>query len=397
MAYSQFLCVALLSCALISSATDCGSDPSCSSASPEEHAGNLLMQTKMNKDYVKGIRLLQNLGSKSLNANLVLSDVEELVKDYQGKGKDLPPEMKTAVENFRTLVKDSLTPNLESQHKDGKDEMTRLVDAVTKCNTDASTKLNETKAASDTVNAARTNHTTCRSEGETKSAEHQEACDDLKSFKEGINAPATKPSTESDEEWKSYITTMTDYWKNKDELFESKVTACGDAKKLAEEHAAKCNAAQSQFELDFCNWRTELLDVCSTLDSAYETAVKNHDDRKAAIEALIPQWKSELVAIKKIDCFLDTWLDTTGKSHSEKLDHCKGLNPDTSSMDITFAAVPAKDGCDTSAVSTYPGSGGFAAKEYANVKGTVAVTSCPAAPTPAPAGNATLTQVTPKK
>ena len=154
MAYRQIVFVSLLlSSALVAYSKSCA-DGSCSSATPHEHQGDLLMQTKMKKDYTKDIRLLQG-SSKSLNANLVLNDVEDLVKDFSGKqDKKLPPEMQTAVENFRTLVKDSLTPNLETQHDDGKKEMTNLIDAIKKCNADAATKLDTAKSAENTTDAA---------------------------------------------------------------------------------------------------------------------------------------------------------------------------------------------------------------------------------------------------
>ena len=42
----------------------------------------------------------------------------------------------------------------------------------------------------------------------------------------GINTPATKPSTDSEDEWKNYITTMGEYWTGKVDLYNKKVKDC---------------------------------------------------------------------------------------------------------------------------------------------------------------------------
>eukprot|EP00747_Dinoflagellata_sp_TGD_P147793 gnl/TRDRNA2_/TRDRNA2_176852_c0_seq5.p1 gnl/TRDRNA2_/TRDRNA2_176852_c0~~gnl/TRDRNA2_/TRDRNA2_176852_c0_seq5.p1 ORF type:complete len:394 (-),score=79.45 gnl/TRDRNA2_/TRDRNA2_176852_c0_seq5:329-1510(-) len=375
------LAIALaVSVAYVTSATPACTEGTCSGAEewPVDTLANVLIQTKKDSAaLVKPHKKMLKHGS----ADLLLGDIQKMDSDY--KGGALPKEMKDAVDNFRDLIKDSLLPNLKGVHDDAKTELASLLASVKAANDNATAKLEGLKPTKTRVDTARTNHTTCRNEGAEKRTS-TEACDDLKSFQDGIVAPASRPSSYSKEEWTSYITTMSDFWSPKKALWESKLKACADEEGAAANHTAKCNHMQSQFELYYCDWRTKLLDTCSTFSTTYENAKNAYETKETSVRTQIPSWKNELTAIKKIECYLDTWVSESDASDTKT--KCENLKVNTTEMDVTFGTVPTAGTCDTSPVSEYPGSSGFKAKEYGNFddKYLADITACPESDSPAP-------------
>eukprot|EP00747_Dinoflagellata_sp_TGD_P163152 gnl/TRDRNA2_/TRDRNA2_181528_c0_seq1.p1 gnl/TRDRNA2_/TRDRNA2_181528_c0~~gnl/TRDRNA2_/TRDRNA2_181528_c0_seq1.p1 ORF type:complete len:455 (-),score=76.30 gnl/TRDRNA2_/TRDRNA2_181528_c0_seq1:254-1618(-) len=308
-----------------------------------------------------------------MDAQSLLALVESLA-EHLDVGHQ-PPLIKAAVATFRDLIEWSLFPNLKSTHADGAKEMDGLLKHIVTLNKDISAQLAAIKSTDESnVDTSRSSHTNCRvAESHSEAAF---ACNDLKVFVQGIRPPEDKPSSDSATEWLHYIKTEGEYWPKRQEQFDRKAAACDDARARNAKQTQECNRLQAQFEIAFCDWRTMLVDACNTFATKYSNQSKLYNERKAFIEELIPEWHAEYIAIKKINCYLDSWLHPSDKLN---VGRCKSLQVDASPMDLNISLVPAPEACNTSRVQEYPGTEGFLTKEYAVFKNVsvAPVTQCP--------------------
>merc|ERR1719387_3435650 len=101
---------------------------------------------------------------------------------------------------------------------------------------------------------------------------------------------------------------MDQYWCPKGPIAKEKSKKCNQAKDKHKAEKEKCDELQSQFELGFCTWRVEMMDVCEAHTTCYDDAAKKYQKHKEATGELVKKWKTECVALEKISCYVKVWL-----------------------------------------------------------------------------------------
>merc|ERR1719502_387840 len=294
-----------------------------------------------------------NAGSTALD---ILSEVEHMVA---GGVKPEKPKITTIAE-LTKMLDDALMATRGAAEK----ESHKRHAAVDKCNEDqaksiaAIMKITKVKVAQE-----RQAHATCRDAEMDTHATMVKKCKKLKAWIKALDSPE---KTTSDEaalvEWVGHMDT---YWCPKGEQAKDLAKDCKSAKKDHVAHKAECDPLQSQFEIGFCTWRAELIDVCDAQKTCYADAVKAYSDHRLATEVLITQWKTEYVALKKISCYVDVWL-SDGNAKTVDVDQlevcdetcqikkCQDLIPKKEVMDIDFKKPSDESDCSLAEVEKHP-------------------------------------------
>ena len=141
---------------------------------------------------------------------------------------------------------------------------------------------------------------------------------------------------------------------------------------------AECNTLQSQYEQDFCSYRSDLLHVCSELDHCFEQISSLFDATNALIlESNETRFRSFLVA-KKVICYVDVLLRNLTINAIHQCDN-KQIN--TSELNFTFPPLPTKKSCDVNLVSVKPCDNAWLQNKYTDkdwyLTGIVENAQCP--------------------
>merc|ERR1719313_109534 len=102
---------------------------------------------------------------------------------------------------------------------------------------------------------------------------------------------------------------MSNYYCGKDDECTELDNACNAATTVHDTHKGKCDLKQRVFESGYCTWRTELLDDCKDVAVCYNDAKKAYITHVNNTVPLVKKWKIEYAALKKIECYIDVWLN----------------------------------------------------------------------------------------
>lgn len=298
------------------------------------------------------------------------AEVEDIVKS----GKR--PE----IENMAKIKKlvDAMLPELVDLHKSTQQELHSLSENVGKENAKSVQAQQNIKSTVEVqVEGARSNHSHCRVAEAPLNASKIEHYTALMKFVTEIALPAIRPTSSTPEMMGPYLKEMSEYFCPKHGIFVKLDNSSTVATKLYVDKRKTCNAYQTRFEADFCEWRAKLTDTCAAFSSAYKTAVKAYEDKEAATKVVAgtaeeqkagtSKWKVEYFGIKKIICYVGVWMNNNDAKSVDnaKLNECK-KDIDASPMNVAYPGVAKPVECSTTPVEKHPGTQGFLA-EYAKL------------------------------
>jgi hypothetical protein len=294
--------------------------------------------------------------SSKTDASELLSSVEKMAS-----GEHVDPD---AIKLIKDLVANQLLPALIESHKIASDDIKARLDAIKEC--EQKSREQDKGVQEDIakkVHTVRVIHSDCRDKelGLTKDANAK--CQ----FLDFLTEPAAEPKASADKKTKlAYGETMMGYWCNKDEQFK----ACSAATDALAPVVKECNKKQTQFESEFCAMAIVYHAQCQDLnDVCYTETRAAYDSSVASTSKLIAKWKIEYQALKKINCFLDVWMENGDANtvSSEKLAACKATDADASILNIDFGTPVKEFVCADAGFGTlpdYPGTPEFVTKEY---------------------------------
>merc|ERR1719247_1851787 len=300
----------------------------------------------------------------------------------------------TKIKDIENMVSGEIFPELQALHSMAQMDLMTMSQTVSKTNKNTYQDLQLTKDTMEVqVMNARASLSTCRTAEAALNASKVLHCSERDRFSEGIALPASLPiEPRTPALMGPYLDAMSTYFYPKHGEFVKLDTACINATGLFDTHRSSCNMMQAQYELDFCTWRTRMMDICMLHSHMYAHAVATYRSKEASTKVLVQKMKTEYTAIKKILCYVNVWLSDSNTSTANQtiLEACNMSAVDTSPMDVSYPGVPCATTCDTSATAAFPGTEAFAAG-YANYSQAPAtITPCmaegsPLAATPAPA------------
>merc|ERR1719482_2201633 len=296
----------------------------------------------------------------------------------------------TKIKDIENLVSGEIFPELQATHSMAQMDIAMMSHAVSATNQNTYQELQTTKHTMEVqVMHARDALSNCRTAEAPLNASKVLHCSVRDRFLQGIEVPSSLPSERSPALMGPYLDAMSTYFYPKHGEFVKLDTACINATSVYDVHRSSCNMMQAQYELDFCTWRTRMMDICMVASHVYAQAVATYRSKEASTKVLVQKMKTEYTAIKKILCYVNVWLSDSNTSTANQtiLEACNMSAVVTSPMDISYPGVPCATTCDTSATAAYPGTEAFAAG-YANYSQAPAtITPCMAegsAPAPAP-------------
>jgi len=297
-------------------------------------------------------------------------------KDARGQGvHEIQEEVDSMVRSGATpstaklrdiekMVKDQMIPEILSTHSAAQQDLRTLSQAASSCNRNLTQTLNTVISNVERqVKAAGTNHSTCRTNEAAFNATMMSECKALETFLTEVSLPAVLPEEDTSALMGPYIEAMSTYFCPKHGMFVKLDSACTTATESYNAHRHKCNELQGRYEMDFCIWRTRLLDTCSSSTTCYANAVAAYWTRDASTKLLESKWRTEWTALKKIQCYVNVWMENgdTSTVNQQTLQACNSTSVDTSPMNIVYPGVPCAIPCDTTPVQSYPGTDGFKA------------------------------------
>merc|ERR1719324_2031177 len=320
-------------------------------------------------------------------AQMLQEEVEKIIHSRQEPSA-------TKIKDIEKIVSGEIFPELQATHSMAQMDITMMSHSVSATNQKTDQDLQTTKHTMEVqVMLARDALSNCRIAEAPLNASKVLHCSERDRFQEGIELPASLPIQRSPALMGPYLDAMSTYFYPKHDEFVKLDTACINATSVYDVHRSSCNMMQAQYELDFCTWRTRMMDICMVASHVYAQAVATYRSKEASTEVLVQKMKTEYTAIKKILCYVNVWLSDSNTSTANQtiLEPCNMSAVDTSPMDISYPGVPSATTCDPSATAAYPGTEAFAAgyANYSQAPATIspcmAEGSAPApAPTPAP-------------
>jgi len=318
-------------------------------------------------------------------AQVLQEEVEKMIRSGQEPST-------TKIKDIEKLVSGEILPELQATHSMAQMDITMMSHAASATNQKTYQELQTTKHTMEVqVMHARDALSNCRTAEAPLNASKVLHCSVRDRFLQGIEVPSSLPSERSPALMGPYLDAMSTYFYPKHGEFVKLDTACINATSVYDVHRSSCNMMQAQYELDFCTWRTRMMDICMVASHVYAQAVATYRSKEASTKVLVQKMKTEYTAIKKILCYVNVWLSDSNTSTANQtiLEACNMSAVDTSPMDISYPGVPCATTCDTSATAAHPGTEAFAAG-YANYSQAPAtITPCmaegsPLATTPAP-------------
>jgi len=303
-------------------------------------------------------------------AQMVLAEVEDWARQYPGAGGPSGENIKT-IDELAKKLEDALYET----HKDAQKQVQDNLAQIEKCNTDQENSIKHITATTKVeVGKQRDEHAKCRKEEVVIYEDMQKKCKHLTQWLKETVEETPKPEGSTDDEMVDYVEKMSGYWCGKGKVAEDKQKVCENRKKDHRNKKEACDKFQSQFENNFCSWRTKLIDVCNEQETCYDAAKNAYDAHVKSTEMLVQKWKIEYTALKKIICYVNVWFDKDNHStvaggedtdvERERLETCKSLKPDESKMDINFGDAPEQKECSLADVKDYPGTPAFKNTEY---------------------------------
>eukprot|EP00930_Biecheleria_cincta_P087151 TRINITY_DN763_c1_g1_i2.p1 TRINITY_DN763_c1_g1~~TRINITY_DN763_c1_g1_i2.p1 ORF type:complete len:431 (+),score=71.98 TRINITY_DN763_c1_g1_i2:624-1916(+) len=202
----------------------------------------------------------------------------------------------------------------------------------------------------------------------------------LKSFMANLHQlqkPLSLAPTAAD----SYFAAGLQWFKEKQALYAAKKSAYTTAKEEHDNKTDTCNAAQTSYESDYCQWVGQGTAATKSYTRCWKQGGGDDwEHTRAAVLDSAEQRKHEYVAVKKIHCFLSSILvrfSKAGKVTKQNISACKALAPDTSIFDLVNTnAPPKKSLASLGNLTSMPGNGVWQKSEYASLSDVKAVTPC---------------------
>jgi hypothetical protein len=281
------------------------------------------------------------------------------------KSKDVPNTGKQG--EIMDLVTNELIPGLEQERDYAKAEVASGLQQFADCNTQSS-KGQETQATfgAGPVNDDRKNHSDCRGREEENHNTRKDKCGELDTFLATVNAAPEIPAGRSRRAMVQYVKSLSTEFCPMEPQTGDMDEACKKAIKEHEGEKVKCDDAQKTFESGFCQWRAMLIWTCEEADRCYKAATDRYEIIKADTTKLVIRLKTEYSALKKIECYLNVWLNDQNHDTADQAqyDKCNGADVDDSPMEVPMADAPPQEQCPVTSVEVYPGSATFSDKEY---------------------------------
>lgn len=288
------------------------------------------------------------------------------------KSNKLDADSAATLQNVSDLLKDPILLSLESEKisKDG--ELAEVDTEVASCNTNG---VEDDGNKQTSANTARTDHSTCREEEFTAVINEETKCNEALGLMTATAAEVQctytpvvdgrpYPNAETIAAYLNKLNELDQQYTSKDTTVRPIIQECIDLTTTAASKMSECSQLQDQFETKFCEHRATRTALCSNRDECHTNATNAHDARWAAIGPLSTTRAKEACLIKHVICLIDNLLEH-GTTDLDACDHV-GLDPTECAAQYgnVEPPVPAKDGCDTDAVSVHPGAGGWYAAEY---------------------------------
>jgi len=277
---------------------------------------------------------------------------------------DSTKEMLSTIEGMmRTIQTDDLTAN---QQKD-QDDIDALISGF-----DATAAYFTTEQAADAVKhdalieGLRVSHATCRGEHKVGDDDRVTQCKALTDFIAGVNQAECVVPTRAGNKDGKFFSALRSYADTYQAAWDIKESTCAAAEEESwVTKSTSCNGLQSSFEMQTCEYRSQIHNTCSTYGTTYDTKKIAFDGDLAAAEARSDGRAVEWKAIGKILCYISVIKsDETTEVRTAQLASCKGSDADAGTFVITAPQVPAKKLCSFEKVEPYSCTDAFKEKHY---------------------------------
>jgi len=277
---------------------------------------------------------------------------------------DSTKEMLSTIEGMmRTIQTDDLTAN---QQKD-QDDIDALISGF-----DATAATFTTEQAADAVThdalieGFRVSHATCRGEHKVGDDDRVTHCKALADFIAGVNQAECVVPTRAGNKDGKFFSALRSYADTYQAAWDIKESTCAAAEEESwVTKSTSCNGLQSSFEMQTCEYRSQIHNTCSTYGTTYDTKKVAFDGDLAAAEARSDGRAVEWKAIGKILCYISVIKsDETTEVRTAQLASCKGSDADAGTFVITAPQVPAKKLCSFEKVEPYSCTDAFKEKHY---------------------------------
>lgn len=305
------------------------------------------------------------------------------VVEAAAAGEKLEPSVKEALSTIDDTMNDVLNHTLEEDKVDRK-SMQESVDAIAQCGSE--TKNRHTEAGGilelhQTVNEERTNHVDCRTTEGAKNRSMIESCTSFSTFRETLanDAPNKcactwpyKTRESSNKEARHWLQPVpapevercldtTNTWSiQTSTTYTHKKDACHLSRREYGAQVTKCNRAQSEFEIRFCEYAQLLKTTCKDQTECRERTIKAHNETCAEIAIKVHARKAQTFAAEKVKCYIKI---LTTENYTDYT-HCERKEVDVSHLDILCLPVPDAAPCDTSPVTHQPCANAWLGAEY---------------------------------
>jgi len=158
---------------------------------------------------------------------------------------------------------------------------------------------------------------------------------------------------------------------------------CYNQGQFLDDIAPLCDANQTEFERDYCDYKDKLSDTCDAQDACTLTHGKIRNDTHVDVRANEVARKSDYETGKKVLCYFGVF-ESNNSHKNSTLAQCNGLVVNTSLLDIIYPTYTQPHPCNP--LSDGPCASTWTNREYDTQTWFPKVTmkDCEACPTPAP-------------
>jgi CxxC motif-containing protein len=203
--------------------------------------------------------------------------------------------------------------------------------------------------------AAKQKHADCRTAEASQQTNRTTICNELQAHLP-IAFP-TVPDPQTPETVRVYFKKMLE----EEKKFREKDIACNNTKTRHQDARKKCGVNQASYESHFCEHQVQVLGLDKNVKSC-QAHKDTYDELKKRTVAQVDSWGAELKAVKKILCYLDTWLSDNNVSTVNKsfATQCERLNVNLSSVAVQYPSLQTLTVvANVQSVQGYPGTTDF--------------------------------------
>lgn len=350
------------------------STPDCQNGCVSGDDANTLLQAHMHatssvaSPLVQEIKGLSLIGSRGHNA-LMRETLKDMTSLASGLMTMTGARNLSLVEDIFRMLNNTLVPGLKLAVSSAQTELDNAHEAIDTCNTDASTEESDIngdeKVAKDNAKAA---HEACRTAEAGKLRVAEQEFTELENFRKNLDPPE-EDSDPVTEQIAYYEAARTFFNTETPELIQFQDDSVAANASFDSQHRL-CNSNQTQFESDFCVYRSALNQGNMTAYRCYERTKASFVAEETAKKALEEEFVQEYIAMKKIQCFLRVWLESGSVTDIDKsiTAVCDAESIVTQPVELHYEAVPDAYLFDLQPVAVYPGQADFADDYYTETK-----------------------------